>query len=136
MDLPEAIRVGSKMGPQHRNGFTNVMGTAFCVLGAAVFAVKRMRDVPTPGEFLSVLQDTWPGVATKSWSNGNIAFTTLGLEITRRNDIDGHTCEQIADWLEDVLRARDTQIPASFSLPVARVSLLGLLRLSWYSSER
>jgi hypothetical protein len=87
MKLSAAIRIGAKLRPQCRSGQYFSAG-ASCAMGAAYEAIEgRVTD----GGLLAWIEGHWP----------TLGHDLIGQAMDR-NDVLGHTREQIADWLESI----------------------------------
>ena len=88
--LSDAIRLGATFRPQCRRGTTDFDRRTSCALMAAHEAVFHQ----TPEEFLRGCRTFEPLADRFGLPSGIVNQVAL------RNDRDGHTREQIADWLE------------------------------------
>lgn len=93
--LSQAIREGATLRPQAFDSFFD--GDCSCALGAAAEAVGA-NDEMTPRQILRLLENHWPGLLVVE---GDVRVQTkLYCKITRLNDIEKRTREEIADILE------------------------------------
>lgn len=89
LKLSEAMRIGARLRPQCRGDLFDSVGS--CALGAAYEGMTGKTDA----FFHSDVSDLFPQILGV---NGDL--NEIGREVLEKNDGDGWTREQIADWLE------------------------------------
>jgi hypothetical protein len=114
MKLSEAIRLGAMLRPQGRIDFFSADGKS-CALGAALEARGiQHRILATPAESDAIygqLYRWWP------W------LRVLSIDaITYRNDVEGWTREQIADWVATIEPPEEAQSAAAATEELVEVT--------------
>lgn len=98
--LSTFIRLGSKLRPQGFGALETIKGNT-CAIGAAFHAKMGMSPLEfhpsDTSTFYCELTKIFPELETHIYHNK----TVLSSIITKLNDIDKLTREEIADWLEE-----------------------------------
>lgn len=111
MRLSEAIRLGAMLRPQGRGKFLEQGAT--CALGGALEAVGEEPMKYGMGNYGAV-ERRWPVVNTRAphplgERAGYVYPTPIWRAIEDLNDCRGWTREQIADWLEPIEAAYESE---------------------------